>query len=360
MSDSSLLHAIAGAGAGCASLAITYPLYSRMVRQQVKQQNQTVDTLLNEVKKKNQTRTPSIDQFLQEFKQCFTLSNLEEQFAGLGSSLYAITIQSGIYYYFFKFFLNYHSVTSSPLGNLFVASEAGIATVMMTNPLWVINARQITSRNKGKQTPQQQQQAQGTSNNKDDQQTSDQNSTQTNLTPIASPSSPTPPSSPASLADVSLPYAFYLLAKHEGLAGIYSGVGPALALVSSPALQFASYEYLKGLLVRMRGSSSLSGLDFFWLGAASKIFATLMTYPIQTLKSQLQKDNSPYAKAGVLNGFFMCIRDMARDEGIGSFYRGLKAKILQTGLTAAFLFLIRERLIAILARWAQNAPKLVK
>lgn len=123
-------------------------------------------------------------------------------------------------------------------------------------------------------------------------------------------------------------------------------------------MKSTSCEWLKSLLQSGRGSSALTSLDFFLLGAVSKILATLATYPVQTLKSQLQKSNSPYASSGILRGFLDATRDLAKSpEGITSFYRGLRAKILQTGLTAAFLFVFRERLIVILTKWLTLVKK---
>jgi len=40
--------------------------------------------------------------------------------------------------------------------------------------------------------------------------------------------------------------------------------------------------------------------------------------------------------------------------GVSAFYRGLRAKILQTGLTAAFLFLFREQFLILWATWMKN------
>lgn len=423
MSDSSLLHALAGAVAGGASLAITYPLYSRMVRQQV-QQGPTANELIQSTVTLSSASYLSPTRLLQCLKSELSHQSLEKHFAGLGAALYAITIQSGVYYYFFQFFKNVHGVSTSPIGNILVGSEAGIATVMLTNPLWVINSRQLTGKHAAPTTqPTSLPQLTPPSTTSTD----SKSITTVVLAPIAqesssvtrriarvasneqlglpvspanldarSPSPPAPVGSPpnpllapsfptpspssstststsskdngASLADVSFFEAFRLLVLREGFSGIYSGVGPALALVSSPALQFASYEYLKAALIRFRTThgrsvAHLSDIDYFLLGAASKIFATVITYPIQTLKSQLQKDGSPYHNYGWFSGFLKCIRDMATSpEGLSSFYRGLKAKILQTGLTSAFLFVFREHLIALLLRLTQLSAvaKIVK
>jgi adenine nucleotide transporter 17 len=88
MSDSSLLHAVAGAGAGCASLAITYPLYARMLRQQVQQHSQE--------------SKHSDESLLNSLRRLLTPAGLEPHFAGLPAALYAVGVQSAVYYYFFQ------------------------------------------------------------------------------------------------------------------------------------------------------------------------------------------------------------------------------------------------------------------
>jgi len=48
------------------------------------------------------------------------------------------------------------------------------------------------------------------------------------------------------------------------------------------------------------------------------------------------------------------IADMAQaPDPLAQFYQGLPAKILQTGLTAAFLFVFRERFLWLLVRLTQ-------
>ena len=411
MSDSSVLHAIAGAGAGCASLALTYPLYARMVRQQVHTQTKAdSEASAAAAAAAGQLSAPcsagcipSLSDALGSLRALLTAEGLAPHFSGLSAALYAITIQSGCYYYFFQYFKNLHGVSTSPLGNVLTGTEAGIATVLLTNSLWVVNARQITFKRAAASPPPQLPSAAPALVAKHDSPSSSSSpSAETTVTDgassltscvadlsraapptasdsqVSSASAVAAPSSsssagaaavcaaPLNMGEVSFFAAFRALVAQEGLAGLYSGVGPALALVSSPALQFASYEYLKALLLKARNASAsannsgaaaaraLTNMDFFWLGAVSKILATLATYPIQTLKSQLQKDASPYARMGLFAGVWACISDMARSEqGLPSFYRGLKAKILQTGLTSAFLFVFRERLIWILTKIVQ-------
>jgi len=467
MSDSSVVHAIAGAVAGCASLAVTYPLYASMVRQQVEQKDK-----LEPTDKESNAASPS-SSFRAFLRYITSTSFLHRHFGGLNAALTAVTIQSACYYYFMQWFRNFHRIQqTTPLVNMMLGTEAGIATVLLTNPCWVVNSRQITCRGKPPQreskngndnqtTTSSQRQSAGSvsstrtlhrriaraassealgllaeasepddddhhhtiesspstvhvslspyddvSMNSSTMQSSSPSHPSADESSVKSPSpshasSPHSPSSPASvpsssssLADLSFFAALRRMLKEEGVGSLYSGVGPALALVSSPALQFACFEAFKIQVQRWRlrslvasatvlnvassahatvpsSSSStpmplpLSSVDLFLLGALSKIVATLITYPIQTVKSQLQKDRSPYASMGWIQGCLRCCRDMMHGKqgvggggvgggGVSAFYRGLRAKILQTGLTAAFLFLFREQFLILWATWMKN------
>lgn len=70
----------------------------------------------------------------------------------------------------------------------------------------------------------------------------------------------------------------------DGPAGLWRGIGPALALVINPVIQYTVFEQLKNALVenrtkrlstgqRGRASTVLNEWDFFILGAASKLGA---------------------------------------------------------------------------------------
>jgi len=88
--------------------------------------------------------------------------------------------------------------------------------------------------------------------------------------------------------------------KREGLAGFWKGIKPALILVSNPVVQFVSYGFLKQQL-GITGSGSDSTMKIFAAGAMSKLIATLVTYPILTVKTLLQ------AKKGENLGVMECV-----------------------------------------------------
>jgi solute carrier family 25 folate transporter 32 len=84
----------------------------------------------------------------------------------------------------------------------------------------------------------------------------------------------------------------------EGVRGFYRGIIPALFGVSHGAIQFMAYEEMKkkrNELRQAKGMSStdehntkLSQTEYVVMAAASKVTASVITYPYQVLKSRLQ------------------------------------------------------------------------
>ena len=89
--------------------------------------------------------------------------------------------------------------------------------------------------------------------------------------------------------------------------------------------------------IRWQRKGQLTGLDHFLLGAISKTVATLVTYPMITVKTRMQAKGSNYD--GVLDVF----KKILEENGISGFYSGIESKIVQSVLTSAFLFFAHQK-----------------
>ncbi|CAK1586113.1 unnamed protein product [Parnassius mnemosyne] len=118
--------------------------------------------------------------------------------------------------------------------------------------------------------------------------------------------------------------------KKEGLQGLWSGTVPSLLLVSNPAIQFMVYEALKRKLM---SAGYFDNYAAFLVGAIAKATATILTYPLQLIQSRLHAGTS-------VKPLF---RDMKSKPT--TMFRGLEAKLLQTVMTAALMFVIYEKLV---------------
>ena len=139
---------------------------------------------------------------------------------------------------------------------------AGSATVLITNPIWVVNTRMTARKN-------------AIAEEEDDlhEGTLDE--------PLPTLQDPTGRRNlrkvkPSTLATIST------VIRDEGLGAFFAGVIPALVLVANPILQYTLFEQLKNVLEK-RKKARASPTDAFYLGAAAKLVATTLTYPYSKL-----------------------------------------------------------------------------
>ena len=171
---------------------------------------------------------------------------------------------------------------------------AGSATVLITNPIWVVNTR-MTARKHG----------------------------------------PMP-----SMDKQSTVGEIKALLAEGGPRAFFAGVVPALVLVINPILQYTLFEQLKNAVERRR-RRAVTPTDAFWLGAIGKLVATGLTYPYVTVKSRMHvapKDGSGSS------GAVAALRRIVQEEGWQGLYKGIGPKLVQSVLTAAFLFAFKDAL----------------
>ncbi|CAB1447718.1 unnamed protein product [Pleuronectes platessa] len=121
--------------------------------------------------------------------------------------------------------------------------------------------------------------------------------------------------------------AFVQIVRQEGVGALWNGTFPSLLLVLNPAIQFMIYEGLKRHL-KKGVPRELSSIEVFLIGAVAKAVATTATYPLQTIQSILRFGQ--YSRI--------------RKYGMLGLFKGLEAKLLQTVLTAALMFLLYEKI----------------
>ncbi|NWU57385.1 PM34 protein, partial [Dromas ardeola] len=142
--------------------------------------------------------------------------------------------------------------------------------------------------------------------------------------------------------------AFHQIIRDEGVLALWNGTFPSLLLVFNPAIQFMFYEGSKRKLLKKQ--LQLTSLDAFVIGAIAKAVATTLTYPLQTVQSILRfgrhRLNPENRTLGSLRNVLYLLQQRVRRFGIMGLYKGLEAKLLQTVLTAALMFLVYEKLTA--------------
>ncbi|KAF2397054.1 mitochondrial carrier [Trichodelitschia bisporula] len=268
-------------------MALTYPLITLSTRAQV------------ESKK---ARTSTLD----AARAIIAREGISGLYAGLDSALFGISVTNFVYYYWYEWsrgaLERRAAVTPgrasrrlTTLESMLAGAIAGSATVLITNPIWVVNTR-MTAR-KGEELP-------GGAGEKQKK-----------------------PSTVATFAGI---------VRNEGLSRLFAGVVPALILVINPILQYTIFEQLKNALEKRR---RVTPGDSFVLGAVGKLLATSITYPYITVKSRMHVATKEGQET-----MGSTLRRILREEGWGGLYGGIGPKVTQSVITAAFLFAFKDAL----------------
>lgn len=269
-------HAVSGSVSGVISISLTYPLVTLSTILQARKAIKNADTL-----EKKQTIIHQIAQLYEK----------GELYNGLSSCISGIAATNFVYYYFFETLSKIRLNRTKRKNLTFVESTAigfiaGSITAIATNPIWTANTKLITSSSK----------------------------------------------------DQTLIGTIKEIIREDGVMALFKGLKPALILVLNPVIQYSIFEQMKNLIYVSR--EDITPRMSFVLGAASKIIATVLTYPTITVKTQshLQKDQSVIGM----------LRKIIEEDGFLGLFKGLKPKIIQSVLTSAFLFYFKQKIMDVL------------
>lgn len=204
-------------------------------------------------------------------------------YAGLDSALFGISVTNFVYYYWYEWTRATFEKAAAKAGraskrlttieSMIAGAIAGLATVMLTNPIWVVNTR-MTTRKQPNGTPE-----------------------------LEGKKAPTTVGT------------LLALLRDEGPLALFAGVVPALVLVINPILQYTIFEQLRNILEKKR---RVTPTVAFVLGALGKLFATSITYPYITVKSQMHVAGRDGGKENML----VAMRRIIREEGYAGLYKG--------------------------------------
>lgn len=317
--NDNVAHALAGAGGGILSMALTYPLITLSTRAQVES-------------KRAETA------FLAAVQKIVAREGISGLYSGLSSALFGISVTNFVYYYWYEWTRAFFEAAAVKAGraskklttaeSMMAGALAGSATVILTNPIWVINTRMTTRKADADEEKQ--------------------------TLPGANFGANKPPRKPTTIGTL------LTLLKTEGPQALFAGVVPALVLVINPILQYTLFEQMKNSVEKKR---RITPTVAFFLGALGKLFATSVTYPYITVKSQMHVARHGEKKEGV----FEALGRVVKEEGYAGLYKGepppytlfplicapadhktdnpvigIGPKVTQSVITAAFLFAFKD------------------
>eukprot|EP00803_Ostreobium_quekettii_P000690 evm.model.scf_314EXC.15 EVM.evm.TU.scf_314EXC.15 scf_314EXC:97663-100955(-) len=177
------------------------------------------------------------------------------------------------------------------------AAGAGAATVVATNPLWVVKTRLITEDMGMNHKWLQKAKYRGTLD------------------------------------------ALLRIYREEGALALYSGLAPSIFGILHVVVQFPIYEYLKTTLAKRRGRGveELPPLDLVAAATISKMVASTVTYPHEVIRTQMHVKGT-----GPVEGLLQETRYILATGGIRGLYRGCGVNLVRTVPAAALTFTCYE------------------
>lgn len=293
-------------GRDCIDTASRYPLITLSTRAQVES-------------KKAESK------FISAVQKIVAREGVSGLYSGINSALFGISITNFVYYYWYEWTRSFFEKAAIKAGrankklttveSMIAGAIAGSATVILTNPIWVVNTR-VTTRKQDKEGD------------------------------VEAGEEAKPAKAPSTIGTL------MALLKNEGPQALFAGVIPALVLVINPILQYTLFEQMKNRVEKKR--SVTPGIAFL-LGALGKLFATTVTYPYITVKSQM------HVQTDRKEGMFKALSRVVREEGYAGLYKGMfmflslpddvltqligiGPKVTQSVLTAALLFAFKDAL----------------
>src|SRR5277367_5340281 len=127
-----IVHALSGAGGGLIAMTLTYPLITLSTRAQVEASRSSTSLLAT-------------------IKHIIDREGIRGLYAGLESALFGISVTNFVYYYWYEWTragfekaavkAGRASKRLTTIESMIAGAIAGSATVLITNPIWVVNTR---------------------------------------------------------------------------------------------------------------------------------------------------------------------------------------------------------------------------
>lgn len=259
----------------------------------------------------------------QAFTQIFRHEGIRGLYRGVTPNVWGAGSAWGLYFLFYNTIKTWFQAGNSKVNigpglHMVAAAEAGILTLVLTNPIWVIKTRLCLQYESG-------------------------------------------PSSSKVLSEShrynGMMDAFAKTYRYEGMRGLYKGFVPGMFGVSHGALQFMAYEELKTQYNKYYNKphdAKLTTVEYLAFASLSKLFAAVTTYPYQVLRARMQDQHTQYVNLR------HCVRDTWSKDSKGplGFYKGLGPNLLRVVPATGITFVVYEKVSALLKENTEEKEKL--
>lgn len=280
-------HLLAGISGGAISTLILHPLDLMKIRFAVND---------------GRTAIPQYSSLTNAFYTIVRQEGVKGLYRGVAPNVWGSGSAWGCYFLFYNSIKTWIQKGDPhyPLGptlHMLAAAEAGILTLLVTNPIWVVKTRLCLQYG-------------------------------------------TEPTTSSNTCYKGMVDALLKIYKTEGVRGLYRGFVPGMFGVTHGALQFMTYEEMKAFYNQYRSmpyDSKLTTGEYLSFAAVSKLIAAAATYPYQVIRARLQDLHHSY------EGSWDCIKQTWKYERMGGFYKGLVPYLLHVTPNICLVMLIYEK-----------------
>ncbi|KAK6167387.1 hypothetical protein SNE40_021426 [Patella caerulea] len=298
-------HLIAGVSGGVISTLVLHPLDLVKIRFQV---NEGYDVI---------GKRPQYKGIFHALRSIAKSDGFVGLYQGVTPNVWGAGISWGFYFFFYNGIKSWMQDGDSkknvgPARHILAATEAGFATLVLTNPIWVTKTRLCL-------------QYEGTA-----------------LSGTATRSS----QHYKGMSD-----ALIKIYSTEGVRGLYKGFVPGVFGISHGALQFMAYEEMKTWYNNRRNlplDYRLTSLEYVTFAACSKMFAAVATYPYQVLRSRLQDQHRNHKNVREV------VKNIIKYEGFPGLYKGMGVYLWHVTPNICIVFLLYEYI----TNWKPATPDL--
>lgn len=139
-------------------------------------------------------------------------------------------------------------------------------------------------------------------------------------------------------------HAVYKIVREEGFSTLYRGVTlTALRQATNQGANFTAYQELKKFAHNLQPElTDLPSYQHMFIGLISGAMGPFSNAPIDTIKTRLQKAEATPGQTA-FQRIATIAREMWRQEGVRSFYKGITPRVLRVAPGQAVVFAVYER-----------------
>lgn len=283
------VESISGLAAGFTTTIITHPLDLIKVRLQLSNKTSTkpFELLSSVVRGIGESANKAYDNAAVKKPKPYYV--LQQCYRGVGPNLLGNVSAWGLYFSLYAEFKNFMPSQEGTTTYFTASTLAGVSTSILTNPIWVLKTRILSTPNNEK-------------------------------------------------AYRSVFDGIRKIYSQEGIATFWKGTVPSLFLVFQASLQFTFYDHAKKYLTTGQ-TLDLTTMQYIYASVFSKTLSMSIWYPTQVVRARLQSYNYDGEARTVRN---VTMQIWKHEGGWRGFYRGLSANVVRVLPSTCIMFLSYE------------------